>query len=497
MPIIDQRSRDHSRHPAIRRAAAAVPLALLGLCGAAAPPATAGPPQEGECPAVSAPSSAGGGSVDATPLVLREGMLVDKEGLLALRSLLPPEIWRHREVFFFEGMRMEIGPCHRRYAVPGAYRSATERFAGRTSLDDDGNLFGYLAGLPFRRDQIDPADPQAGLKWAWNFEKRYRGAGHRGSFRVTSFPSRTGSIQRYRGSFFVFRATGRSDLPDSDYATPAAGDKLWTTGGRFSAPFSTRELAWRQFRTQESERRWQEPDDIFVYVPSMRKMRRSASSWVDGAFMPKFTAAGQYAGGGVAFGEQGSINPTAGRSIAVSEDARAGLTGLFLRPNAYHWRLKGEQTVLAPLNASQSGYPENPERNYGYSGLSLASDRWDVRHAVVIEGALRMRGDNISTLTIYLDHQTLQPLYWITRTSRRRLLDVGILAHRFAADVPGYPEWPGGTMANVFEPVAASFYNALAGAGGWLRESYGLSSLPFSRQEQQRMTTADTLQRGH
>ena len=31
--------------------------------------------------------------------------------------LLPPEIWRNREQFFHDGMRLEIGPCHRRYPV--------------------------------------------------------------------------------------------------------------------------------------------------------------------------------------------------------------------------------------------------------------------------------------------------------------------------------------------------------------------------------------------
>ena len=497
MPLRHPRRRRVRQSVADRHSGALLTASLVLCLCAAAQPVAATPPREGERPAMSGvPGEAGDGS-DAGPPVVREGMVVNKEGLLALRSLIPREIWQHREVFFFEGMRMEIGPCHRRYPVPGAYRRATEKFAGQVSVDGDGNLLHYTAGLPFPQAQIDPADEQAGLKWAWNFEKRNRGAGHRGSFRISSFPSRMGGVQRYRGRFFVFQAAQRSDLADDGYATAEAGDKIWAIGGRFSAPFSARELAWRQFRTTKSERRWQAPDDIFVYVPTMRKMRRSASSWVDGAFVPKYAAAGEYGGGGMAFGERGTINATAGRSIAVSEDSRTGLSGLFLRPNAYLWRLKGEQTVIAPLNGSRMGYPQNPNRNYGYSGLSLASDRWDVRRAVVIEGALRMRGDNVRTLTIYLDYQTLHPLYWITRTGRRRLLDVAMFSHRFTGDIADYPEWPGGTPANVFEPVAASFYNALAGAGGWLRESYDLGSLPFSEQERQRMTTADTLQRGH
>jgi hypothetical protein len=314
--------------------------------------------------------------------------------------------------------------------------------------------------------------------------------------RITSIPGRVGGVHRYRGQFFVFNTAERSDLAESGYKVPDAKDKLWAVGGEFSAPYSARELAWRQFRKLGSQRKWREADDIFVYVPTMRKMRRAAVNWVDGAYVPNYRVAGQYAGGGAPIGDGGAFNPTSGASIAATEDARAGLTGLSLRPNAYRWRLRGEQAVLAPLNVHFAGYPEDPERNYGTSGLSLASDVWDVRQAVVIEGALREQNETIRTLTVYLDYQTLQPLYWITRTSRRRLLDIGVLAHRFTDDVEDYPRWPDGTLGSVFEPVAASFYNALAGAGGWMRESYDLRSLPFDAAARRRMTTADTLQRG-
>ena len=35
--------------------------------------------------------------------------------------------------------------------------------------------------------------------------------------------------------------------------------------------------------------------------------------------------------------------------------------------------------MLAPLNATRPGWPDEPDRNYGPSGLSVATDRWDVR----------------------------------------------------------------------------------------------------------------------
>lgn len=424
-------------------------------------------------------------------------MRISAEGLLALQSLLPAAIWRHRERFFFEGMSLEIGPCQRRYPVPAFYSEATRKFSGQVSLDKQGNLENYVAGVPFPPDSIDPQSEVAAAKWAWNLEKRFRGAGYAGRFRITDFPNRMGSIMRYRGDFFAFQAAGRADQADNDYRSPGTGSLLWATGGKFVAPFGARELAWRQLRTIASEQAWNRPDDIFVYVPSLRKSRRSGTPWVDGAFMPRYSVADQsQGGGGLALGG-GSINPGAGPSLAVTENARAGLTGLYLRPNAYRWRLRGEQAVIAPINTIRPGWPSVEGRNYGASGLSVASDRWDVRHAVVIEGLLRQSSETIRSLTIYIDYQTLQPLYWITRTGKRRLVEVGILVHRFAGDRSDKPRWPGDSPSLVFEPVAASFVNALAGRGGWLRESHELKSVPFDASAIKRMTSTSSLNRGH
>ena len=468
-------------------------LTLLTL----AAPASAVPPDEGDCPTISGGETESG--EDAAPLLLKPGMRVDHQGILALQSLMPAEVWRHRDVFFFEGMLMEIGPCHRRYPVPDFYRKATEELSDQVSVDRKGNLKGYVAGVPFPPEQIDLEDSDAATKWAWNLEKRFRGAGPRGRFRINHFPSRMGATLRFEGDFFLFQVAGRADLKDTDYRVPGHDKMIWAGGGLFTKPFDARELAWRQFRSPKSEDKWTAADDIFAYLPALRKVRRAATPWVEGAYMPRFTVAGQPQGsGGIAIGGGNSgINPGAGPSLAVSENAREGLTGLLLRPNAFEWRLRGEKTVIAPLNGQNPGWPIVKNRNYGYSGLSVAGDRWDVRHAVVIEGALRERSETIRRVTIYIDYQTLQPLYWITRADRGRIIEVGILVHRFTGDMENYPAWPNSDSSMIFEPVAASFFNALAGRGGWMRESYDLISTPVSSSKADRMTTTGALDRRH
>jgi hypothetical protein len=438
----------------------------------------------------------GKGLVDAPPVLLREGTMVDAERLLMLRRLLPAVIWQHREAFFYDGMRMEIGGCYAAYPAFGPYKAATQRFRGQAKLDDEGNLLNYTAGLPFPPDDIDPEAGEAAARWAWNLEERWRGAGYRGRFRITEIPARVGGILTFDGRFFFLQIGHRSDLAEDGYRLPEQKDLAWAAGGEFESPFDARGLAWRQFRSRESEEKHDEPDDIFAYVPTMRKQRRAATSWVDGLYVPTYTSGNEGAGGGLVYGDGGTIAPTAGLSIAASEDMGHGLTGFSLRPNEYVWRYLGEQAVIAPLNASRPGYPVDDKRNFGFSGLSFASDRWDVRWAVIIEGARRTSGGDIRTLEVWIDYQTQQPLYWITRTGKRRLLDIGILVHRFTGDVLGAPEWPGGIPANVFEPVGAAFYSAISGGGGWRRESYDLRSGPVDEGERRTMTSADALGKG-
>ena len=473
-------------------------LASLLAAAALASPAAGEPPPEGTCPALTA-KPGDGVAEDAAPTRIPEGAVVAHDSLLALRHLLPEEVWQLRHAFFHDGMRLVIGPCHRRYPTADFYAAATEKFAGKPSLDADGNLQGYVTGLPFPPASIDPRAPDAAARWAWNFEKRYRGAGPVGRFRLMDFPSRMGGVQIYEGSFFLLQSRERADLAATAYSVPEADKSLWIGGGRFDEPMNARHLAWHQIRSPEADTKYTDSDQTFVYVPTMRKVRRSATSWVDGFFTPRYRVSGDGGGGGVPiggseFGPADALYPTSSESAQASEYLRRGFATLTLRPNAYVWRLLGEREVLAPINATHLGYPQSRDRNYGPSGLSVASDRWDVRQAVVIEGLARFRAQ-FKTVTIYLDYQTQQPLYFVTRGDRGRILEVGIALHRFSGDVLGYPDFEGGVKANVFDPVAEVFYVS-ADDSGWHRESWDVKSVPADAAVQRRFTATDFLTRG-
>jgi hypothetical protein len=453
---------------------------LVGFGESAARATATELPREHVCPAI-----AGASAADAAPLRLREGMVLSRADALRLSPLLPAEVWRHRNVFFPDGMRMAIGACHRRYPPSRAYRLASERFAGRAELDASGNLTGYTAGLPFPAESIDPDAGDAGARWAWNFELRHRGAGPSGRFRIADLPTAGGNAQSSSGSWFQLQLAYRADLAQTEYRVAEAPPAAWIAGGRFAEPTDARGLAWQQTREVAAAQRFTLPDDIFVFVPSLGKVRRAASAWVDGLYLPRYrTPAG-------VIGSAGTVS-SAG---AATEHLARGFTGLSVRPNAYVWRVLGTKQVIAPLNAARGGFPSDPERKFGPSGLSLADDRWDVRQAVAIQGALREGGREYDWLTLYIDTQTQQPLYVITERRRdRRRIGVGILLHRWSGDQPGYPAWPDGEPAAVFDPAAAVFFDESDGSG-WRRESYDARSAPLATDELRYRTSAAFLQR--
>lgn len=479
------------------------PTAPPGPAGQQTDPGPWALPEPGSC------SPAGGlrghpFGEDAPPLRFTTGDVIDAGKLEVLKDFLPAEVWEQREKFFFDGMRLEIGPCFRDYGPPAFYRRATEAHAGTARLTEDGGLEGHLAGLPFPPGDIAPDDPQAGAKWAWNFEHRYQGAGFRGRFRISDLVGRTGRAEPFEGEIFKLHVAHRADKQDGEYRSDAAPDKQWVVGGLFFEPFAAREFAWRQYRDLESQTRAQRSDDLHAYLPEWRRVRRINSARVEGIYMPSFSVGVQQnqqvvigGGGGAAAGgvaAAGSVGATGG-SITPR---RSGFEGLVMRPQLYQIRVLGLRDVLAPLNATVPAYPENPDRDFGPWGLSWASDTWDLRRALVLEGTAREArgGDQTARFVQYVDLQTLAPLYYMAFDSKGELMDVGYYVGRWSEDREDYPRWPDDPERPVrtVDPVGAAFAN-LAESGSWRRESWDVVATPPDEDRLERLLSVGMLTR--
>ncbi len=467
----------------LRAALAAACIALPAL-----PAAAVEVPLEGECPPYPLPPGQDPDpSEDVVPRLFNPGERISLERMERLSNYLPVEVWARRNVFFFEGMELEIGPCHRRYPAPDFFEEATRANAGAVRLDETGNLHGYHgAGLPFAWQMIPDEAPDAGAKWAWNYRYRYQGSGYRGAFRLFHVARRGRKIDRFTGNFYLLPMQG---VPGSGLDGSSA--RYWA-GGSFKSPEVARGVAWRQLHPTDADTDPDRSDELWIYSPDQRRVRRAPPMAVEGLYMPSYTR------GNPADLSMGSLpdgTQTPSSSISAVEHTRVGLTGIFLRPNQYHWKLLRQQDVLAPINSHVLGYPATEDRSYGPSGQSLADDRWEVRRAVVLSGVKKKRDDQVGRLTLWVDALTQQPLYLITRRSNGGIFEVGILMGRFSGDDPDHPQWEGsGPKFGTILPAAASFYT---GRGeGWLRESFELRSDPPEAREARDLASTTKLQRG-
>ena len=472
-------------------AASVLGLLAMGAFGPTAHAVTV--PPEGTCPPYPVVPGEDGEDLgpDVVPKALPTGRRVEFGDLNQVRDYLPGPVWARRDLFFHEGMRLEVGPCHRRYPAPPFFEEATAENKGKARLDDDGNLLDYDGqGLPFAPASIPDEAPDAGARWAWDYAYRYIGAALRGDFRILHVDPREGKGERFEGNFAWVPLHG---IPDQPRSRPRG--HRFAAAGEFTAPAIARGVAWRQLRPKETDRDYHRSDDIFVWLPESRKVKRAPPQSMDGLFMPSYTRGA--AGGSNVL----SLPDLAGamvpdESFATIEHWRRGFTGLMLRPNAYTWHFVRVQDVLSPINARGFGFPADNNRAYGTTGLSLGTDRWDLRRAVVIHGNRKDPDRKFSSLTLWIDALTQQPLYLVSRKSNNLVYEVGIFMGKFSADDPLQKHWKGnGEKFGVIHPVAAAF--SVVGTGSWLRESFEVRSDPPESNEFRDITTLIRLQHGH
>lgn len=462
-------------------------------------------PPEGRCDLVGGLPDLGGEDAPAS-FPFEPGASVALPQLERLRRFLPEALWTYRERFFYEGMRLEIGPCYRDYSPPAFFSDATARHAGQATLTENGGLEGWEAGLPFAPDTIDPADARAGARWAWNAAARYQAAGFRGRFRIVDLLGRVGRAEAFEGELFRIQISHRADLADAGYATPFAKGNWWVAGGKFFEPFNAREYAWRQYRHEDSLAKAIRTDDLHAYLPGHRRVRRISAMNLEGIYMPSFSVgvvqATQLAvGGGPGSAGAGGalVAGGVGGDAGTLQTKRNGFEGQELRPLLWTWRVVGTRDLLAPINAGNAMYPTEEEREFGPWGLSFASDRWDLRRALVLEGRIKDKpGDRgEARVTWYFDLQTLVPLYYVAYDVEDEPIDIGVFAGRWSEDRPDYPRWPDDPArpVRVIDSMGAAFAN-LAEDGSWRRESWELVGTPPPDKELKRLQSTAGLTKG-
>lgn len=391
----------------------------------------------------------------ATAVPFREGDVIGFDQIDKLKDYFPATFWDNRRFFFYEGMKLEIGPFQRNYAPAPEYIAATKRFANQVKLGPSSSLQGYVAGMAFDPDSINcEGDVEAGAKVIWNYMTQWEGSGSAVSFYYSYWDRGERMPLFYEGESRGVKLASRVEKEYLD--GPYKGDvfpnenRLSAFGVEVTAPFDNRGTLVLSYRYKSS---MNPPgsikdDDMWVYVPSLRRVRRiSMAQRTDAISGTDFTL--------------DDINSFGG-----------------LVPE-YDWKCLGEKDILAPVNTKRLGYPYNKDLDFGPYGLSFASDRWELRRAVGVRFFPKREDHPYHHKDIFLDKQTLKSLYSFAYDRKNELWKIMMHNGRWSEeDSKYYPGWEGVASPRDLTAVADVIVNVQTGTGNRI-EFYDHNGVPM------------------
>jgi hypothetical protein len=379
--------------------------------------------------------------VTATGPAFNEGDVITYDSVESLRPYLPEEFWSNRDFFFYEGMKLTIGPSYRDYSQPKEFSAATERFKGQARIGPDDSLENYTAGEPFPIDEIDcTGDPQAGAKIIWDFDYRWRGDGTQTHFFYSYWDRGEQLPLYYEGTSKRIQLSHRveKEYLDKQDGDLFRGEKRKTAFGiEVTAPFDARGIALMTYRYKAADNPQAESknDDTWVYVPTLRRVRRIS---------------------------------TAQRTDAVSGtdftfDDLFSFSGIVPQ---YSWQCLGEMDIIAPMNSIVRAYPYSKDHNFGPYGLSYADDRWELRHVIKLRFFPKNPDHPYHHKDIYIDKQTLNPLYSFAYDQKEELWKILWHNNRWSEDDPDYYHgWDGVPEPRDLHVVSDIIANIQTGTG--------------------------------
>ncbi len=403
----------------------ALSLCVLAALGTAAP--------------ATAVEDAGG----ATPQ-FAEGDIITLDQVDKLRPFLPEEFWDNRDFFFYEGMQMEIGPTMADYTPAQAYVEATARFRGQARIGPDSSLENYTAGQPFPMEEIDcKNDPQAAVKIMWNFDRQWRGAGAQTDFFYSYWDRGEQLPLYYQGTAQSISLSHRVEpsLLNESGGDVFRSEKRKSAGGPFvEAPFDARGITLLTYRYKSSDKARSEArnDDTWVYVPTLRRVRRiSTAQRTDAVAGTDFTMDDLFSFNGIV--------------------------------PQYDWQCLDERKMIGPFNTKVKAYPYEKEHNFGPYGLCFANDRWELRDAVLIRRIPKNTDHPYHHKDIWIEKQTLTALYGFAYDGKEELWKILWHNKRWSEDTSltgdWYPGWDEVEQPRDLTIVSDMIVNVQTGTG--------------------------------
>jgi len=391
----------------------------------------------------------------------KEGDVISFDKLESLKNFVPAEFWANRDFFFYEGMKMEVGPFFKDYIQPPEYLAASEKFKGQAKIGPDDSLENFTSGFAFDPKSIDcTGDPQAGVKHIWNFTFQWDGDGSDSSYFYSYWDRGEELPLYYQGTSKTIMMSHRvePDLVEKQNGDLFRGEKRINAFGiEVDAPFDARGIMLMSYRYKDSQkpRANAKNDDTWVYVPTLRRVRRIS---------------------------------TAQRTDAVSgtdftfDDLRS-FAGIVPQ---YSWSCLGEMDIIAPMNSKVKAYPYAKDHNFGPYGLSYADDRWELRHAVKIRMKPKNTDHPYHHKDIYFDKETYVALYSFAYDQKEELWKIIWHNHRWSEDqtLSGewYKPWAGIPKPMDLRIVSDTIVNVQTGTGNRI-EFWDSHGSPYTNKE--------------
>jgi len=279
------------------------------------------------------------------------------------------------------GMEMKIVPT-KKIPLPKLYQEATEKYASQVKLKEDQTLEGYVAGRPF--PQVDMADPKAATKLMYNFERTHY---FTDDLALHLFDADTGQLQVDQGGnqrytverHFVLdwlralQFTGRLHIDPKPEIEPNK-DGAFRKAGLYPVvePFDLKGIGGLNYRYLDPLRQ----DDLWLYLPSLRRVRRLSSAQRSEAL----------------FGQD------------IDVDSYGGYAGQI---PWFTWKLLTKKPMLASLHGENM--PPVPCKTDG--GMTFC-EAWEMRPEVlVVEGTPKADAYAYSKRVIYIDHESFFIVY--------------------------------------------------------------------------------------
>jgi hypothetical protein len=295
------------------------------------------------------------------------GTVINKANADSIKDMVSPGVmWCLQH-----GMVIKVAP-YKKIEWNPPYKEATEKYSGQVKLSEDGrSVEGHVSGLPFPK--IDPNDPQVALKIMFNYEYR---PFINDDFDLRNFDADTGTISEsplaverhfildhLRTLFYTARLYIDPKpilLPNSE--SVRAKQSLHP----ILEPFDLKGVGLTGIRYLDPDRQ----DDTWLYLPSLRRVRRLSSAQRSDAL----------------FGQDTDV------------DSYGGYAGQI---PWFNWKFLGDKKILGTFHAD-----DFPVKWCENGGDFVYCDNWEPRDAWVLEGVAKQPQYAYGKRVLFIDKET-------------------------------------------------------------------------------------------